>query len=150
MALCVASVLMAAPQQLGRRRARGRRRSLSASSVPGRGLARDRLLVCLAPGGPPGEVLPGNAVEGEIRRLEHLPELDFLALLERDALHPFKRVLLRFHVDQPEAGDEFPGLGKGPVGDLEPALLELHPSPVAARLQAFGGEQYAGLDELLV
>src|SRR6266550_6702739 len=41
----------------------------------------------------------------EILRIENLPDFD-LAVIERCALHPVDRLVQRFDLDQPEAGDE--------------------------------------------
>src|SRR5260370_32420793 len=62
---------------------------------------------------PLGE-LAGRVAGSEVRRLEHLPDLD-LGILEGGALEPFDRLFLRLHLPQPEPGDELLRLCKGPV-----------------------------------
>src|SRR5437660_7846425 len=59
----------------------------------------------------------GGELGAEVRRLEHLPDLDLGVAVERvrTALDPFDRFVLRFHLDQQEAGDELFGLGERPV-----------------------------------
>src|SRR5688572_652667 len=52
---------------------------------------------------------------GKIAHLEERPDLD-LTVLERGALEPLDRLLLRLHVDEPVAGDQLLGLGEGAVG----------------------------------
>src|SRR5262245_39383705 len=65
-------------------------------------------------------LLPQLGREGvaEIVRLKHLADLDlrFLARRVGAALDPLDRLLLRLHLPQPEAGDQFLRLGKGSVG----------------------------------
>src|SRR5712691_6934106 len=66
----------------------------------------------------------GAQRRAEVVRLEHLPNLD-LALLERSALEPRDRLVLRLHLPQPEAGDELLGLGErsvdhGPLRSFKP------------------------------
>ena len=85
---------------------------------------RDRLLVFLPPGGFLGEMLFGDTVGGEVRGFKGLAKLHFFAVLEGDALDPFERCILRFDVDQPIAGNQFLGLGKRAVDDLDPAAVE--------------------------
>src|SRR6266550_2924096 len=59
----------------------------------------------------------GSELGTEIRRLEHLANLDLGIPLERvgAALDPFDRLLQRLHLKHPEAGDQLFGLGEGPV-----------------------------------
>src|SRR5437879_272550 len=45
----------------------------------------------------------------EILGIEHLPDLDLGAAVERRALHPFDRFVARLHLDQPEAGNQVAG-----------------------------------------
>src|SRR5688572_15321550 len=42
----------------------------------------------------------------EVIRFEHLANLDLVAVLEGCALEPLDRLCLRFHLPDPEAGDE--------------------------------------------
>src|SRR5437667_1045762 len=60
----------------------------------------------------------GSELGAEVRRLEHLTDLD-LGLCARHriraALYPFDRLLLLLHLDQPKAGDQLLGLGEGTV-----------------------------------
>src|SRR6266478_3629589 len=58
--------------------------------------------------------LAGRVAGSEVRRLEHLPDLD-LGVLEGGALQPFDRLILGLHLPQPEPGDELLGLGEGAV-----------------------------------
>src|SRR5579864_7047027 len=62
----------------------------------------------------------GSELRTEVRRLEHLTDLD-LGLAAREgigaALDPFDRLFLRLHLEQPVAGDQLLGLGEGPIGD---------------------------------
>src|SRR5439155_24907906 len=58
----------------------------------------------------------GRELGAEVRRLEHLADLD-LGVLERGALEPLDRLLLRLALPQPEAGDQFLRLGERAVDD---------------------------------
>src|ERR1700682_1388575 len=55
----------------------------------------------------------------EIRRLEHLANFDLALLIgtvgRRSLRGPRDRFLFRLHLDHPESGDQFLGLGEGSV-----------------------------------
>src|SRR5712692_5154254 len=51
----------------------------------------------------------------EVICLVHLPDLDFSTPIERGALEPFYRLFHGLHLPQPEAANEFLGLGEGPI-----------------------------------
>src|SRR5712691_2252155 len=67
----------------------------------------------------------------KVTYLVHLPDLDFSTPIERGALEPFYRLFHGLHLPQPEAADEFLGLGEGPV-DYGP-LLPRKSDPLALR-----------------
>src|SRR5450432_2230945 len=50
----------------------------------------------------------------EIFRRKNLPDFDFRAVVERGTLHPADRLVQRFDLDQPEAGDQITGEIEGP------------------------------------
>src|SRR5712664_1343107 len=81
----------------------------------------------------------------KIRRLVDLADLDLSSPVERGALEPFHRFFHGLHLPQPEAADEFLGLGEGPVNYR--ALLSRKPDPLALRagLQPVHCKHYAGL-----
>src|SRR3546814_199854 len=54
---------------------------------------------------------------GEVVHLEHPAQLDFGAAVERRALQPFNRFLLRADLPDPVAGNQFLGLGKWSIYD---------------------------------
>src|SRR5581483_1094334 len=90
----------------------------------------------------------------EIFQLEQLADLDlaFLAVARGigEAFRPLDRLLPRLRLDARVAGDEFLGLGEGPVD--ERALLSgiFYAPAFRACLQPGGVEQRAGLCQLLV
>src|SRR6185437_2800115 len=53
----------------------------------------------------------GGERRAEVRRVEDLPELERRALGEGRASHPGDGLVLRLHLDQPEAGDQLLRLG---------------------------------------
>src|SRR5947199_6650991 len=61
---------------------------------------------------------PPAGLRGDVRRLEHLANfaLPFPHHLE-EPLRPFDGLLLRLHLDDRVAGDQFFGFGEGSVGD---------------------------------
>src|SRR5258708_3337757 len=87
---------------------------------------------------------------GDLVGFHDLADLD-LTVLEGHARGPLDRLLPRLHLDQPEARDQLLRLGEGPVdhrrlaGPGEPDARALR-----ARMEAVGGQQHAGLQELLV
>src|SRR6266851_6843535 len=93
--------------------------------------------------------LPARVAGSEVRRLEHLPDLD-LGVLEGGALEPFDRLLLRLHLPQPEPGDELLRLGKRPVDHGLLPFREPDAGALRARLQALTRQHYAGLHQLFV
>src|SRR5262245_44283233 len=74
----------------------------------------------------------------EVVQLEQLANLDLafgsLAVGSGRALRPFDRLLLRLHLDQPVAGDQFLRLGEGPVDDGALPSGELDARALRARL----------------
>src|SRR5215471_16386760 len=95
----------------------------------------------------------GGEFLAEVLRLEDRADLD-LRLLARHRIRatpdPLHRLLQRLHLPDPEARDELLCLGKRPVDDRLLPAREAHPLAPAARMEPVGGEQHAGLDELLV
>src|SRR6267143_6054621 len=95
----------------------------------------------------------GSEGGAEVRRLEHLANLD-LGLRAREGIgaapHPFDRLLLRLHLNQPEPGDQLLRLGEGPVDDAPLPSGEPDARALRARVQPFGREQHAGFHQLLV
>src|SRR5436305_13545303 len=85
----------------------------------------------------------------EVLRLEDLADLDLL-VLERGALEPLDRLVLRLHPPDPVAGDQLLGLGEGAVDHGRLAVRELDPRAFRARLEAVGRKHDAGVDQLLV
>src|SRR5207247_2679008 len=75
----------------------------------------------------------------EVLGLEHLPDLDLRVGWHRvgTALDPLDRLLLRFHLPQPEAGDELLRFGERSVDYRAFAAGEANPGTLAARLQPF-------------
>src|SRR5512143_2626806 len=89
----------------------------------------------------------------EIVRLEHLPDLELrLAAREgiRGAFDPFDRLFSRFRLDQPEAGDQLLGLGAWSVDHRPLRSREPDARSLRARVEAFPGQQHAGLRQLFV
>src|SRR6185312_9490608 len=111
--------------------------------------AGDRLLVRLAPLGFLLQRVLADAVDRKVRDLEHLADFDF-PIDERHAPGPGQGFVLGFDVDDPEARDQLLGFGERPVDDARLAALEGHAGAVRAGLQAVHGEQYAGVDQLVV
>ena len=70
--------------------------------------------------------------------------------VEGGALDPLDRLVLRLHLDQPEAGDQLLRLGERPVDDGPLAAGELDTRALRARVEPFAGEHHAGLHQLLV
>src|SRR5713101_7772726 len=86
----------------------------------------------------------------EVKCLVHLADLDFSTPIERGALEPFYGLFHGLDLPQPEAADEFLGLGEGPV-DYGPLLpRKSYPLALRARLQPLARKHYAGLYQLLV
>src|ERR1700737_4382435 len=70
----------------------------------------------------------------EVLRLEHLANLDFGRRTRKGiggALHPFDRLFLRLHLEQPEAGDELFRLAEGAIDDRP--LVSREPDACALR-----------------
>src|SRR6266487_5406277 len=92
----------------------------------------------------------------EVLRLEHLANLDLdlltvgVGTIEGGALEPLDRLFLRLHLPQPEAGHQLLGLCERSVdhGALTPG--EADARALGAILEPLGGEQHAGLRQLLV
>src|SRR4051794_10242348 len=138
------AVARAAPGAGAVRSARARRRP--SLLLLARGLGAEALLLLAQ---------LGRECLAEVLGLEDLTELDRRALaLTRTgpghALHPLDRLLLRLHLDDPEAGDQLLGLGERPVSHGGLAVGEPDPRALRARVQALAGEQHAGLHELFV
>src|SRR5262249_4417720 len=87
---------------------------------------------------------------GEVLRLVHLAEFHVGAAVERGALEPLDRLLLRRHLPEPETCDQLLRLRERAVGHGPLAAVERHPRPPGAGVQALAGEHHPGLDELLV
>ena len=66
------------------------------------------------------------------------------------ALRPFDRLLLRLHLDQGVASDEFLCFGEGPVDDGPLRSRVFDAKPFRGRMEPGGIEQNTGLSELLV
>src|SRR5688500_1372764 len=83
----------------------------------------------------------------EVRRLEHLADLDLrlLARRVRTALHPFDRLVERLHLEEPEAGDELFRFGERAVDDGSIRAREPDARTLRARLQPLAGAPHAGL-----
>lgn len=81
---------------------------------------------------------------------KHLADLDLVAAAERRALHPRDRVIKRFGLDQPEAGDEVVGQRERPMGRAALPALILDSGPLRRRMQALARLHHAGLDQFLV
>src|SRR5262249_48895735 len=62
----------------------------------------------------------------EFLGLEHLPNLDLFATVERRALDPLDRLFLRADLQDPEAGDQLFGFRKRPVRHCARWPVELH------------------------
>src|SRR5439155_6115066 len=84
----------------------------------------------------------------EVVRLEHLANLH-VAFLVRRPFQPFDRLVQRFHLPQPETGDQLLRLGERPVDHRALAAREPDASAFGARLEPLAGEQHAGLLQLL-
>src|SRR5690349_8045533 len=91
----------------------------------------------------------GGERGSEVLGLEHLPHLD-LAALERNALHPLDRLILRLRLDQPEPGDQLLGLGERSVHHGALGAGELDPRAFRARLQPLRRQQHTRLHQLFV
>src|SRR5215471_18006636 len=92
-------------------------------------------------------------VGAEILGFVHLADLDLaVPALERTraALDPFDRLVERLALPQPEAGDQFLGLGERAVDDAALVIGELDAHALRARMQALAGQHDAGLDQFLV
>src|SRR5256886_1266714 len=85
----------------------------------------------------------------EVVRLEHLANLHF-ALLEGRPLQPFDRLVQRFHLPQPETGDQLFRLGERPVDHRTLAAGEPEPWALGARLEPLAGEEHAGFLQFLI
>src|SRR5438094_650183 len=68
-----------------------------------------------------------SELRAEVGRLEYLAKLNLGASVEGRALKPFDRLVLRFHLPQPVAGDQFFGLGKRPVSYRPLSSRKFHP-----------------------
>src|SRR5262249_39729767 len=81
--------------------------------------------------------LSRRADGSEVGALEDLPDLDLAVLGVRvgAALDPLDRFRERLALPQPEAGDQFLGLGKRPVDDSALGALEADAGALGARLQ---------------
>src|SRR6266550_772636 len=77
----------------------------------------------------------GSELGAEILRLEDLPDLH-LGILEGSTLEPFDCLILRFHLPDPEPGDEFLRLGKRSVDHRPLSLGELDPRALRAGLES--------------
>ena len=88
----------------------------------------------------------------EIFGFEDAPDLDLGVGRHRirAAAHPLDGLLHRAHLPQPEAGDQFLGLGERAVDHRARLAREAHARALAARVQPLAGEHHAGLDQLLV
>src|SRR5258707_15267998 len=78
-------------------------------------------------------------LRSEILRLEYLADLDFGVTFERvgAALDPVDRLFLRFHLPDPEAGNQLLGLGEGTVDHRALRSREADARALRARLQPF-------------
>src|SRR5256885_8129801 len=85
----------------------------------------------------------------EVVRLEHLANLHF-ALLEGRPLQPFDRLVQRFHLPQPETGDQLLRLGERPVDHRALAAREPDACAFGARLEPLAGEEHAGFLQFLI
>src|SRR5208337_3472449 len=88
----------------------------------------------------------------KIRRLEHRPNLDLRILGHRigAALHPLDGLLDGFHLPQPEAGDQFLGLGEGSVEHRPLLAREPYTLAPCARLQSLARQEDTRFDEGLI
>src|SRR5205809_3429581 len=91
----------------------------------------------------------GRHVVAEVVRFEHLANLH-LALLERGALQPRNRFVLRLDLPQPEPCDQLLGLGERTVDHRALLAGEPDASTLGARVEPLAREHHAGLDQLFV
>src|SRR5215469_601459 len=82
--------------------------------------------------------------------LKHPPDFDLLSPVERRPLQPLHRLFHRPHLPQPVPGNQFLGLGKGPVNDGPVLSRKPHPFPFRARLEPVARQHDSGLYQLFV
>src|SRR2546427_4317056 len=93
----------------------------------------------------PGEARPRQ----ESPTLEHLANLDHLAVREGHALGPFDGLVLRFHLDHPEPRDQLL-VGERPEGHGARSARERDARALAAGLDPLAREHHAGFHHRLV
>src|SRR5688572_24480745 len=90
----------------------------------------------------------------EVFQLEELTDFNLpirpLAGGIGEAIGPFHRLFLRFHLNERVAGNELLGFGKRPIDDSTLSSRVLDARPLRAWLEARGIEQDTGLDELFM
>src|SRR5690606_4683865 len=86
----------------------------------------------------------------EVLGFEDLTNLDtgVLGVRIRTTLDPLDGLGQRPGLDQPETGDQLPRFGKWSVADASIGAAEMHARALRTGLQAFAGQQHAGLDQL--
>src|SRR5260370_37881715 len=82
--------------------------------------------------------------------LEYLANLDQAVFRQGAALGPFYGLLLRLHLNDPEAGDDFLGFGEGAVGYDGLAAGHAEARAFGGGVEALGGEQHASFGHVLV
>src|ERR1700732_2766334 len=88
----------------------------------------------------------------EVFQLKHRANLDFRIYRHgiRAALHPLDGFIDRSYLPEPEARDEFLGLGKRSIDHGSIAARELHALSLDARAQPLAREHDARLHQILV
>src|SRR5260370_34391192 len=92
----------------------------------------------------------GRHSGAEVYGFEHGTDFDFGSGAEGAALEPFDGLFYGADLAEPEAGDEFFGLGEGAVGDGGFGSREGDALAFGAGLEAFGGKHHACFYQLFV
>src|SRR5262249_15974007 len=85
-----------------------------------------------------------------LSRFEYLADLHLGAVVARSALEPLDRLLFRFGLPDPEAGDQLLRLGEWAVGHGSLVSVEFDPRSFGTGLQSLPSEHHARLHELFV
>src|ERR1043166_5497841 len=85
----------------------------------------------------------GRQLGAEILRLEDLAQLYLLTVGKRNAFRPLERFRARFHLPDPEAGDQFLGLRERPIPQRALGPRVTDPHGFGRRMQSLAGEHDA-------